>query len=151
VSELAVFLRVGPLYVALAGGTVTRLVLPDAAVHVAGEPSTLDVGGDVHAAWDLGALLGRDPMGVAWVLLRVPYEHASIRIALRTGSCVGVGEMPDAVPLPRGTFTSRTAAIRGAFAARGEQVYGLVLDPAQLLSREELAASAAIQRKGRAA
>lgn len=108
--------------------------------------------GVLHAAWDLGRLLGLGDVAGAWVLLRLPFDGSGLPVALRTGPCIGVSPLARTAvrPLPRAAFASeRRAAIGGAVAldvlgraAAAEGSLGLVLRPERLLSRPELDLSA---------
>jgi hypothetical protein len=112
-------------------------------------PEVVKVGEERFAAWDLGQLLGLGAVSGAWVLLRVSHAGADLPLALRTGRCFSVQELPRLVKLPPAIFQARRAAIAEGFAAAAVKqahttvTVGLSLDPARLWTRPELEASAA--------
>jgi hypothetical protein len=119
---------------------------------LAGAPAALGLvtpaDGVRHAAWDLGRLLGLGDVDGAWVLLRLPFDGATLPVALRTGPCIGVHALARTAvrPLPRAAFASeRRTAIGGAVAldqlgrqAAAEGTLGLEVRPERLLTHAEL-------------
>ena len=148
VRELGVVVRAHDLVVAIPARHVVRLVLPDEiTVLREGAPGLVEAeGGETFAAWDLGEILGRESLDAAWVLARVPRPGAAdLKIALRTGACVVVETLPDALALPSALLATRARAFPAAFPARanhGGALYGLVLDLPRLLSPAEVLACA---------
>jgi hypothetical protein len=134
--------------------SVTRLVLPHeveivSEKHEAASLGVVKIGGEAHAAWDLGELLGLDPIAAAWILFRVAHEGTTLSIALRTGACLMVQPLRPEVSIPGAVFSARGKAFPSAFATssvRGKTpaLYGLWLDPARLLTGDELSRSHAI-------
>jgi hypothetical protein len=154
--ELGVLVRLHHLLVAIPIGTVSQLVLSSAITVMRRSepdcPALSDVAGTAHAAWDLGELLGLPPAAEAWVLLKLPHAGTEVRIALGTGACLAVDEIPKHVRLPSHGPTTRAAGIRGGFEPRPSFAtkgiaFGLVIEPTALLSRRELELSTALLRK----
>jgi hypothetical protein len=152
---------VGDIVAAIPLRWVTRLLLPTAARRLpgggAGGPALVDADGTRHVAWDLDALLGlRDAPEASrsWVLLELSYLGASVPIALETGPCLAVEELPPVALLPARSFSARRGGIAGAFcppaslSSRGATTFGLVLDPSRWFTPRELEASAALLRDG---
>jgi hypothetical protein len=159
--ELGVFVLVGDIVAAVPIRWVTRLLLPTAAKRLRGgrpgEPALVDADGIRHAAWDLGALLGSSASSDAsrsWILLELSHLGAALPIALETGPCLAVEELPPVAQLPARSLSARRGGIAGAFrptanmALRGATTFGLVLDPTRWFTPRELEASAAALRDG---
>jgi hypothetical protein len=141
-GELAVIVAAHSIAVAIGTRWVSRLALPsDARVIRTGKPGLVAIAGATYAAFDLGELLGLQPLSSAWVMLDVPHAKRTVPIALRTGACLVVEALPRTVQLPRGAFEQRNAAMRGAFTAtsrHGGALFGLSLDPTRLFTASEL-------------
>lgn len=162
-SELAALVSCHSFGVAIPTRTVARLFLPEqvAAKELNGDApllGSIEAGGRVCAAWDLGRILGLPALASSWVVLDVPDDHGALPVALRAGPCAMVTEVRHDAPLPPRIFERRGEAFPSAFAttARGDALpaqlglFGLWLDPARLFTREERAASrSAIKRATR--
>jgi hypothetical protein len=153
--ELAVMVRARSLVIAIPTRWVARLTLATEVKTIkTGLPALVDVEGTTHAAWDLGAMIYRAPIDGAWVLLRVPHEGKTLRLALRTGPCLVVAPVPPLAEIPRSILLRRRGAFAGAFAGghgldeAGGAPYGLALDPTGLWTPEELTASARVLEAG---
>ena len=81
----------------------------------AGLPPVAVIDGEQWVAWDMGLLIGKRALNHAWVLVRLPYANTTLRLALRTGRCLAVGEPGARAPLPRGIFSTRVGAVSSAF------------------------------------
>jgi hypothetical protein len=149
-GELAVIVAAHGIAVAIATRWVSRLALPaDVRTIRSGKPGLVAIGGAICASWDLGELLGLEPLSSAWVMLEVPHAKKSLRVALRTGACLVVEALPRTVELPRGALVARNSAVRGAFGAtkrHGGALFGLSLDPTRLFTAIELEDAAALLR-----
>jgi hypothetical protein len=145
ISELAVVVRIHDLLAAIPTAEVTGLVLASEATTLRpaspGGPGLVEANGGVFASWDLGELLGLPPVEHAWVMLGVRHGHSTLRLALRTGPCLVVEQMPATVRVPARVLTVRAAGVLGAFRGKGRGAYGLALDPQRLLTEDELRAS----------
>lgn len=145
VAELGVIVRAHHLLIGVPARYVDRLVLPHEVREVrVGAPGVVEAAGRSYAAWDLGVLLGLPLLSSAWVLARAPRPSGDeVRVALRTGPCVVVERLPALTPIPAGAQTTRRGALAGGFAAhdaRGDAIFGLVLDLSRLFHPRELAA-----------
>jgi hypothetical protein len=152
-SELAVLVACHTFLVAIPARSVVRLFLPDeVTAHVKEGDAllgTVRAGDRTCAAWDLGQLLELPPTSQAWVVLDVVADGRPLAVALRTGVCALVAEVRAEAALPGRIFKKRGQAFPAAFAATslGTEVpalFGLWLDPAKLLGRDEIAASRSI-------
>lgn len=126
---------------ALSSRWIVRLLLPDE-VRVR-DAGVIEVEDRLFAAWNLGEMLGLDPLGDAWILLDVPHDGASVPIALQTGACLAAQPLTTRFPLPSGLFHARRGALGAAFVAKevGAGQFGLVglyFDAARAWTREEL-------------
>lgn len=156
-EELCVVFELGAFTCALPTRFVARLEtsyeaeLRQSAVP-AGAPlallGTVVVGGEGFGAWDLGALLQAPSAHDAWVALRVEGPVGPVRIALRTGRCIGVMPVRPQMALVSVLFRARGRAFRGAFelaaAREAERRVGVLLDPTHLLEPAELELSAQV-------
>ena len=115
-----------------------------------GLPPVAMISGEPWVAWDLGMLIGKRAQTRSWVLVRLPYANTTLRLALRTGRCLAVGQPSTRTVLPRGMFESRPGAVSSAFLideglGAGPGAVGslcIAIDVAQLWSAYELQLSA---------
>jgi hypothetical protein len=152
--ELGVVVRVAHFVAAIPIASVVRLALAETVRVVRrggpGAPALVDDAGVDYAGWDLDELLGLPPAAKAWTLLQWTHRNQPIRIALATGPCVSVEQLPDTTRLPRASLGSRSVGVIGAFkpskvvSPDGEKTFGVVLDPSKLFTRRELDLSAAV-------
>jgi hypothetical protein len=169
-ERLWAFVRCHQQLFAVATEVVERLVLPAAVrllvpdeapteVRSASldprEPAVVAVDQQLYAAWDLGQLLQLPPLADAWILMRVPHDEGHIPVALRIGTCLSVGRLTAATPLPAGVFRARQAAFSDVFtvdpnrASGAEALFGVCLDPLRLWTTAELeSARAALSGRG---
>jgi hypothetical protein len=140
ISELAVMVRFGDLVVAVAAQRVSRIVLADEAVPTtAYDLPSVQIGGAVMPAWDLGKLLGFTEPPAAWLVMTTGDEPTSPRIALGTGPCVAVSSHAGVSPLPAGVVSAPPSAVVGVFATdaelreRGLGPLGVRVDPMRLI------------------
>jgi hypothetical protein len=135
VKDLGVFVKAGEIVVAIPIRWVTRLLLPTGGIS-----DVLEIDGRRHAAWKLDSLLGLPASSEtrSWILLDLP-----LPIALETGPCLAVEELPSAARLPARSLTDRVGGIDGAFQTP-RATFGLVVDPSRLFTARELETSAAL-------
>lgn len=142
---LHLFVRAGGWLLAVGGEHVERIALGEDVSWIErrslavrdGNLGSVAVGAACYAAWDLGLMLGLGSVDAAWVLLRLPREHAPLPIALRVGTCARVAPLPARlVPLPAAAFR-RCRAVKGAFLEGAAP--GLALETPLLWNAEELA------------
>ena len=146
VSELALLVRAGTHLFAIAASRVGRIVLADeieAAVRRPDGSGRVQIGGRWYGTCGLGELFGvRAPSG-ALVLIEL---EADLSIALQVGACLQVATTPPLTEVPPGLIRGRGAGIVGAFASAGVGAthaiapFGLMIDPAGLLTADERAA-----------
>ena len=113
---------------------------------------TVELRGEAFVAWDLARLLALPPDdGTAWVALSVQTAQGPLRLALRLARCLSVLPVRLAVALPPALFRRRCGAIGGTFLVPRPHAefspLGLLLDPARLLSEDELLLGAAALRE----
>ncbi len=158
--SLAVLVESGPLVCAISTSDVSRLLLDDEVTLVAPSddaerPARLRIGDDHWLGFDLGALLDTEIEHGAWVLLSLKLGGNPLPIALRTGRCLAVREVPAGMALPRHVFRARPRALRSAFPLAGlgvstSAVCGARLDPEGLLEGDPIRnAIAAIDERRR--
>jgi hypothetical protein len=138
VKDLGVFVMAGEIVIAIPIRWVTRLLLPTARTG-----DLIEIEGIRHAAWSLDALLGLPSReSRSWILLDLRHQGAALPVALETGACVAVEELPSTARLPSRSLTERTSGIDGAFQTP-RATFGLVVDPSRLFTSRELETSAA--------
>jgi hypothetical protein len=80
----------------------------------------------------------------AWVFLSIPHGRGSVPLALRTGPCLVVGQLPEISALPSAIFRARPGAFAAGFPIEsilfrsGGWAVGLLLDPRALFTDAEL-------------
>lgn len=159
-QSLAVLVESSPLVCAIPTASVSRLLLDEDVVVVTPSddperPARLRVGNEHWLGFELGALLETDASRGAWVLLSLSLGGNALPIALRTGRCLAVREVPAGVALPGHLFRSRPRALRAAFPLTGlgvssSAVCGARLDPEGLLEGEPIRnAIAALDERSR--
>jgi len=144
-SELAVMLRFGDLVVAVAAQRVARIALADEAAPATAATPSVEIGGVVLPAWDLGVLLGLTGAPEAWLIMTTGDEPGAPRIALGTGPCMAIAAHDALLPLPPGVVSAPPAAVAGVFVtdaalrARGVGQLGVRIDPMRLIGWSVLA------------
>ncbi|HEY0479649.1 MAG TPA: hypothetical protein VGD37_19150 [Kofleriaceae bacterium] len=147
ISELAVMVQFGELVVAIAAQRVARIVMADEAVPAPGATPSVQIGGAVLPAWDLGKLLGFSEPPAAWLIMATGDEPGAPEIAVGTGPCISVSSHHGISPLPPGVIAAPFAAVAGVFATdavlreRGAGHLGLRVDPLRLIGAPALAAA----------
>jgi hypothetical protein len=145
ISELAVMLQFGDLVVAVAAQRVARIALADEVAPAPGATPSVQVGGAVLPAWDLGKLLGLPIDPVAWLVMTTADEPGAPRIALGTGPCLAIAAHGEVWPLPPGVVTAPPGAVAGVFVidpllrAPGVGQLGIRIDPIRLIGWSVLA------------
>jgi hypothetical protein len=147
---LAVLVRCRHLLCALPAAGVRRLLLADEVEReTAGGVPCVRANGARFAVWELGALLGVPQPPAAFILLDVRRGSTAVPVALATGPCLAVQELVRGAVLPGPLFRERRAAFAGVFPVErarvpvGDAAFGLWIEPAALLSPEELTAAEA--------
>ena len=152
---VALFVECGDLVVAVEAEFTVRILLASDTVvkppEKEGNPLQVDSGTGFVPGWDLQELLGGTTVGNSWIIARAPKSWPFRSFALRTGRCICVRPMPSVTTLPTGMFERRGRAFPAGFRASNIPELtafptGIVLDPTQLLTTDEIdrgAASAA--------
>jgi hypothetical protein len=145
-AELSVMVQFGQLVVAVAAQRVVRIALADDVVPVpARARPSVQIGGAVLPAWDLGKLLGLGGAPAAWLVVMTSDEPAAPRIALGTGPCIAIASHGQISALPAGVVSAPAAAVEGVFATdaalreRGVGPLGVRIDPMCLIGASALA------------
>jgi hypothetical protein len=154
IDRLCVFFACDAFVCAIHVRSVVRLATLEEAQVIGAAPGApldgtcvVDAGDAPFAAWDLSRLLEIPQFAGAFVLLRIPWRGAEVPIALRTGPCLVVRDLPGVAPVPASLFRARRGAIVGAFdasalgAPSAGRVAGLEIDPARLLDAADLETS----------
>lgn len=140
ISELAVLVRFGALVVGIAAQRVSRIVMADEAVAVAGAAPSVRIGDVVLPAWDLGRLLGFSEAPAAWLVMTSSDAPGAPTIALGTGPCIAVAPHDAVSPLPPGVVNAPAAAVVGVFVTdpalreRGAGHLGVRIDAMRLIA-----------------
>jgi hypothetical protein len=137
------------LVIAVAAQRVARIALTDEVVAVPARavPSvdSVQIGGAVLPAWDLGKLLGLGGAPAAWLVVMTSDDPAAPRIALGTGPCIAIASHGQISTLPAGVVSAPAAAVEGVFATaaalreRGVGPLGVRVDPMCLIGASALA------------
>jgi hypothetical protein len=141
-AELCVLFACHHLLLALPVRYVSRLLLSDEVTVV--RKGIVSVEGELLASWNLGTLLGFNPVGTACMVLTLVHAGGPMRVALFTGPCLRVQKFRSTDPLPSTMFLSKLGAFPGAFDATDlrrngdEASVALWLEPTRLFSSREL-------------
>ncbi|MGE0546326.1 MAG: hypothetical protein AB7O24_08330 [Kofleriaceae bacterium] len=154
---VALFVECGDLVLAVEAEFTVRILLANETVvrppEKEGFPSQVDSGAGMVPAWDLQEMLGWPGAGDSWLVVRAPRSWPFHAFALRTGRCLAVRPMPSVTTLPHAMFQMRGRAFPAGFRSHGIPELeafptGVVLDPTQLLTREEIDRGAASVSSG---